>query len=82
LKNCLAAVRFHSTADPAAVGRFAFAIGTVVVTGFRSANATEISCVRPVPWSMVIAEAAPLAAGMTANGLASVPATSSCSGCP
>ncbi len=73
LKNCVASVWFHSTADPTLVLRPGFATGTVVVTGLRSANATEISWVRPVPWSIVIAEAAPLAAGMTANGLASVP---------
>ena len=74
MKNCLASARFHSTADPAGVLNPRFAIGTVVVTGLRNANATEISWVRPVPWSTVIADAAPLAAGMTANGLISVPA--------
>src|SRR5437660_12365787 len=73
LKNCLAAVWFHSTADPTLVLRPGFAIGTVVVTGLRSANATEISWVRPAPWSIVIADAAPLAAGTIANGLHTVP---------
>ena len=38
MKNCLASVRFHCTADPAAVGRFAFALRNPVTTTVPIAN--------------------------------------------
>src|SRR5450755_1645774 len=48
-------------------------IGTVVVSGWRSANATWMSWYSWVPLSTVSELAAPLAAENALNGLASVP---------
>src|SRR5579859_7298819 len=73
LKNTFAAAAFHSTTEPTLVVANC-PNGTVVEIGFLSANATETSWDNPVPWSTVSTDAAPLAAGITANGLISVPA--------
>ena len=67
LKNTFASGTFHSTTEPA------FVLpnppnGTMVVTGFFRANATEASCDRLVPWSTVREDAAPLAAGSPRTG--------------
>ena len=48
-------------------------MGTVVVSGWRSANATWTSWYSWVPLSTVSELAAPLAAENAVNGLASVP---------
>jgi hypothetical protein len=71
-KNCFASEVFHVTTEPTLV--FANGpIGTTVVTGFRSAKATETSWDSWVPWSTVSEDAAPLAAAIAANGLMKVP---------
>jgi hypothetical protein len=62
LKNTFASGTFHSTTEPA-LELPNPPNGTMVVTGFFRADATETSCDRLVPRSTVTEDAAPLAAG-------------------
>src|ERR1700690_2545729 len=62
----------HCTATPSfGVWKSRLASGTVVVSGFRSANATCMRWEALVPWLAVRVFADPVAAGMIANGLSS-----------